>query len=565
MPRALAILLLGAACDGDPSIDATGLASTDAVLGAALVASDPVAPATPSGSLSSRSASRAGAPAATVSFVSLPPGTVSDGVGATIRNRRTGEGADVPLVDGGFDPIAIPAVVGDTLGVAVLLASGGTVTGLTIVAARRPPRVVRTRPPRGQTDVAVNTSIVAVFSEPIAEASVGSASFYLLAPAGPVAGTARVVPGSRHVVEFTPDAPLAPLTAHTLVVERTIADLAGDVVGTSVIVPFVTGASAAVDDVVASIGIEPSVIIVLRPRDWIQLTAVVQNAAYKPLLGRTVVWTSDRPQFATVSAAGVVTAVGDSGLVSITAECEGKSATVVIGLEKGSEQVVVTTITTGVDLDPDGYLAGVMGQPVAIGLNATAALDTRGGAIWLADVDPNCSVATESYELHALSRPAASVTFTVTCQSRSAMRTDALVGVWRAERYEFFRDAALTSRIMDMIADGVEGRLTVRRIDDSEVRWEWREQYAWKGPDRPMLVGGRAEVRGDTLHTVAIDRFAGEFECDYGSCEGSLPARHVFVREGDRLVFASLVPVNAFAPPVSWGRAWLRLTLTKVR
>lgn len=57
---------------------------------------------------------------------------------------RTSETVQIAMADGGFDPVAIQALSGDTIGVGINLAGGGTDTFRVTVPAERPPVVVRT-------------------------------------------------------------------------------------------------------------------------------------------------------------------------------------------------------------------------------------------------------------------------------------------------------------------------------------------------------------------------------------------------------------------------------------
>jgi hypothetical protein len=68
-----------------------------------------------------------------------------------------------------------------------------------------------------------------------------------------------------------------------------------------------------------------------------QLTATLMDAAGEPLNGRTITWSSDAPQFATVSSTGLVTGVA-IGAATITATSEGIS---------GSASVTVTSTRCG--------------------------------------------------------------------------------------------------------------------------------------------------------------------------------------------------------------------------
>ena len=75
----------------------------------------------------------------------------------------------------------------------------------------------------------------------------------------------------------------------------------------------------------------------------VQLTAVPEDSTDTPLQGRTVTWASSAPSVATVSAAGLVTAV-KVGSATITATSEGKSGTAAI--------TVVNVPVTSVDVSP---------------------------------------------------------------------------------------------------------------------------------------------------------------------------------------------------------------------
>ena len=58
-------------------------------------------------------------------YVSLVPGSVPGGQQAMIRNQSTGSSVPTAVVNGGFDPVAIPGSIGDTLLVEVSRSAGG--------------------------------------------------------------------------------------------------------------------------------------------------------------------------------------------------------------------------------------------------------------------------------------------------------------------------------------------------------------------------------------------------------------------------------------------------------
>jgi hypothetical protein len=183
-----------------------------------------------------------------IAFVSAVPATEPAGTTATILDRRTQESIQAPMVDGGFDPAGIAAEAGDTLDITIARSVGGPVFARSIVPASRPPRVVRTSPVQGRTDVAINATIAVIFSEPVDIATVNPTTLRLLKDGQPVAGTLRPLAGSSVGVEFVPAAPLAPTTGYTLAVGDGIADLTGDRLDEPVATDFVTTRSALVSD-----------------------------------------------------------------------------------------------------------------------------------------------------------------------------------------------------------------------------------------------------------------------------------------------------------------------------
>ena len=329
----------------------------DHVLSAALLVSRPIG-AAPNASL-------VAGPPAPVSemavYVSLQPGEVPDGVTAVIADNRTGFATTTPILNGGFDPQRIVANLDDTVRVDVVRSRGDTVHAIATVPASSPPKIVRTSPPQGQTDVAVNTSLLIVFSEPVAGATLTATSVTLKSGAVPVAGVATLVTGSPWTAEFTPTAPLAPATTFTLAVTTSITGLTGVPLATSTTVAFSTTAGTATGSV-ASVGINQTAVS-LAVGASIQLTAVARDGAGLILPGRSFEWTSSNPGIAAVTpASGFVTAIA-TGQVTITASSEGK---------QGSAQVLVVPAAvpapaTSITILPSGttILAGELQQLTA--------------------------------------------------------------------------------------------------------------------------------------------------------------------------------------------------------
>src|SRR5438477_486257 len=125
-----------------------------------------------------------------VVYVSLTPGTAPSGSSASFRRVGAAQPTTAPMFDGGADPVALSAQAGDSIDVVVTDVHGNQVYRQRLgVAAYRPPVVVRTDPSRSKTDVAINASIVIVFSEPVAAGSLTSSSVQLFQGTTPVAGT----------------------------------------------------------------------------------------------------------------------------------------------------------------------------------------------------------------------------------------------------------------------------------------------------------------------------------------------------------------------------------------
>ena len=173
-------------------------------------------------------------------YVSLPPGTISNGVSITIHNRKNGERVTGDLTDGGLDPVAIPAASGDTLAIIVARLDGSTIHGEEVVNPRRPPIIVRTVPPRGKRDVPLNARILVVFSEPMAATSLASGAVQLLLDGAGVPGSLAFSESDGTAIEFTPAADLLSGRAYTVVVTTNARDLDGQPLEAEWVTGFVT-------------------------------------------------------------------------------------------------------------------------------------------------------------------------------------------------------------------------------------------------------------------------------------------------------------------------------------
>lgn len=240
MPRRFllpCLAVLVAACGSDSTDPTDGPDGLSAGVFAGVV-SDPVG-----GAASTRTtplSPNLGGGRVPMAWVSMEPGTAPGGAIATIRNLSGGTPVTAPVSGGGFDPVSIPATADDTLIVSIARPSGAIVHAKAAVPARRRPRLVRTSPARGTLDVAINASIVVVFSEPIADSAVNDRRIRLLHSGRPVAGTVARVAGSAVAVEFTPAEPMMVAGHYQLLMDEGIVDQTGDRIEGNLAVDFST-------------------------------------------------------------------------------------------------------------------------------------------------------------------------------------------------------------------------------------------------------------------------------------------------------------------------------------
>jgi uncharacterized protein YjdB len=80
--------------------------------------------------------------------------------------------------------------------------------------------------------------------------------------------------------------------------------------------------------------------------ETVQLTATLRDEANNVVTGRNVTWTSTNPTIASVSGAGLVTAV-DDGVVSVTASADSRSASAIIRVFGPCSTALAATIEVG--------------------------------------------------------------------------------------------------------------------------------------------------------------------------------------------------------------------------
>ena len=287
-----------------------------------------------------------------VAYISLLPTTYPNGVSAVITNLRSGAKVTAPMVDGGFDPIPLPASAGDSVRIEVQSALGATITVPTsVVPPRQPPTVVRSSPGRGKTGVPLNKTIAVVFSEPISLSSLSASAVRLIRGGEPIAGTVQILEGVTATVVFRPGAPLDPNTDYQLVVTKGVHDLDGDALDSAVTVPFTTGTT--VEGPVASLSLIPDAADV-SVQDQFQLVVTARDAQGTILTGHAVTWSMTDPTVAKVSRTGLVTALGE-GSAAILAEVDGMFIAMLVRVSNALHPVASVTVSMdSASVEPNG-------------------------------------------------------------------------------------------------------------------------------------------------------------------------------------------------------------------
>jgi hypothetical protein len=179
--------------------------------------------------------------AADVAYVSAAPGTISNGLVVKINNESLGgTKVTVQIVDGGFDPVPVPAGVGDKLSLTVITVNRDSSAFVVTVPPKRPPVIVRTNPARGRIDVALNQVITAVFSEPVDPRTFEDFAFRLTKNGIPVLTNLSVAADGLSA-SVTPVALLDPNTSYHVELTAQIRDLEGDPIAQESL-DFTTGA-----------------------------------------------------------------------------------------------------------------------------------------------------------------------------------------------------------------------------------------------------------------------------------------------------------------------------------
>jgi hypothetical protein len=178
-----------------------------------------------------------------VVYASLPTGSVPEGEFVRFTNMATDAEITVTFVDGGFDPVPIPAVAGDSLRVEVQYAGDASPRLFQAkVPPRRAPIVVRSDPPARRSDVPLNARILVVFSEPMSGSAIGESAVVMTLAGQRVPATLAFADSAHVSVALTPNTPLDPGATYTLRISAALTDGDGEAVGVPASIQFTTQA-----------------------------------------------------------------------------------------------------------------------------------------------------------------------------------------------------------------------------------------------------------------------------------------------------------------------------------
>jgi len=265
---------------------------------------------------------------------------------------------------GGFDPVRVAASAGDTVLIEVEIPGAAPVVLAHVVSeVPRPPVIVRVNPPPKKRDVPLNAVMVVVFSEPI-DSTTLSAGVRLLRGGVPVGGSLAFRDADHLMVEFTPDAPLAPLTDYELAVTTDVRDLGGAVLVEPVSSDFTTGSVAANGMVVVVTPAQATIATPDPATPWdqggVRMTATVWDTAGTEL-DVPVAWSTSNPAIATVDTTGWVRGV-TAGTVTVTAAAGASSGSATIEVLSLTIQPASAALTLGDTLRFTSAARDVQGQ-----------------------------------------------------------------------------------------------------------------------------------------------------------------------------------------------------------
>jgi hypothetical protein len=382
-------------------------------------------------------------------YVAFASGELPNAQYVRISNRSANSGVlgSYAIVDGALDPVSVAASVGDTLQLELTMGDGAVTFMRAAVPAKRAPRIIRTQPPQGRTDVALNARILLVFSEPIDPATLTDSTVQLLVAGQPVPGRVVPVSGSAVSAEFVPAQQLTANTSYTLAIRQGVQDVGGDSLQESVDVQFSTGETVGptlaptvnIETDTANVTCSNAAVarihcLAVTPGGTLQLTAVLKDENGNTLSRGPVVWRSSNPEAVTVSATGVVTGMAcgndrsQSAIGAYIDEYE-SSITIRCDFAPGNGSIRVTVMTSGDDV-PGDYAVRLDGGStqaiIAANSNFTfAGVPTGIHSVTLTALPEDCTTTSNVTDIFAIpvSGATAHVNFAATCDRGGPMQS----------------------------------------------------------------------------------------------------------------------------------------------
>ena len=321
-------------------------------------------------------------------------------------------------------------------------------------------------------------------------------------------------------------------------------------------------------DPVASVEVSPDSASV-AVGETAQLAAATTNGGGEPLTGRTVTWSSDDTEVATVSASGLVTAVA-AGSATITATSEGKSGAAEITVIALPEPVASVTIEPDAPTIAEGSTVQLTatpkdknGQPLsgrtvrwATGDAKVATVSNNGRVTGVA---AGLAVITATSE----DQPGTS-SVTVTAQSRSAVE-----GEWSS-----LKSSPVVQLHMHLLTDGrvlTWGHNGVPQVWDPATGRFTAEPspsllfcagHQFLPDGRLFVVGGHITNNHGLPNSNIFDPATSSWEVGPPMAQGRWYPTATTLPNGDVLVLAGTDEAGAIAsvPEVWNGSGWRRLT-----
>ncbi len=186
-----------------------------------------------------------------LAYISYAPGSIPGADSIRVENLNRNEVIGARMVDGGLDPIAITANVGDSLSIDVFKGSTLLAEDYAIVPEKDPPTVVRSSPGRRQTRVPLNSTMHIVFSEPISPSSLNPETILLFNGTRLIPTMLSLSDGGLRV-SLLPVEPLQPGITYTILITANLIDLSGSSIQEPFSAEFTTEYAAGTGSVLVS-------------------------------------------------------------------------------------------------------------------------------------------------------------------------------------------------------------------------------------------------------------------------------------------------------------------------